>query len=207
MPTLLKDAQLRSVQSATPQSQAWGLFPLLSMSSAVDETTARSVLGDAETASKSAALDTVSLSAQSRGVMPDETPSTNGVSELLPLAALEAPSLSAQTTDVMPSQMPSRNVHIEQVPFAAKDTFGVPAQATDNMPAWMPSSTVHDELSQHADELDSAAPLLDDSQPNSFQLPPGVVWTQNDSFDHPNSDLQQEIVQNNASGSDVNHTD
>ena len=242
MPTLLKGAQLQSVQSATPQFQAWGFPPLLSMSQAVDETTARSVRGDADTASKSDALDTVSLSAQSRNVMLDETPSTIGVSELLPLAALETLSLSAQSaqstdvmpttvpsrnvhsqilplagldivdapaqaTDAMPAKMHSRNMHSELLPFAALDTIAVPAQATNSMPAWIPSNTVHHELSQHADELDSVAPLLDDSQTNSFQLPPGVVWTQNDSFDDPNSDLQQEFVQNDASSSDVNHID
>lgn len=237
MPTLLKGAQLQSVLSATPQSQAWGSTPLVSTSQA---TTARSVHSDADNASQSPAVDTVSLSAQSRDVTLDETPRTNWLSELSPLAALETAGWSAQVTDVMPSEthsrtvhsevipfagldavdapaqatsvmpaeMPSRNVHSQLLPFAAAlDTVGVPAEAKDIMPPWMPSNIVHPELSQHADELDSAAPLLDDSQPSSFQLPPGLLWTQNDSFDDPDSDLQQEFVQNVASSNNVNHTD
>lgn len=234
MPTLLKDAQLQSVLSATPQSQAWGSTLLGSTSKA---TTARSVLSDADSASQSAAVDTVSLPAQSRDVMLGETPSTNWLSELSPLAASETAGLSVRATDVMPSEMhsrtvhsevlpfagldtvnapaqatdampaerPSRNVHSQLLPIAALDTVGIPAEATDIMPPWMLSNTVHPDLLQHADELDSAAPLLDDSQPSSFQLPPGLLWTQNDSFDDPDSDLQQDFVQNGASS--VSHTD
>ena len=146
MPTPLTAAQLQSAQSATPQSQAWGLARSFSTPLSVDEKTARSALNDADTASPHAALDTVGMAAQS--------------------------------TDVITIARSSRS---------------------------MPS-----ELPQHADELSGTsadtAPLLGAFDPASFKLPPGLVWTQNDSFDEPGSVLQAETVQIGASNSDYNHT-
>ena len=237
MPMLLNGAQLQPLQSATPQLQAWGLTPLVSRFQSIDKTSATSGFGDADAASAPPALDTVSLPAQAADVIPIELASTNGSSGLhaapdtgyssaqstdvvpsemprknvhsgvLPLVGLEAVGAPAQSPDVMPAKIASDSMPSELLPLVALDTMGVSAQATGVMPAGLPSSTVHHELLQHADELDSSAPLLDDSQPSSFQLPPGLVWTKNDSFDDPNSDLQPEIPQNGASSSDVNHTD
>lgn len=259
MPMLRNRLQLQAVQSATPQLQAWDRNPLPSTSQAVDELT---VHGNAAIASPPAALKTVSMSAQSTGVMPSDIPSSIGFTDLLPVAAVDTDGLSAQPTDVTPLELPSRNVHSELAaldsvgvpaqstdmlvempsrnvhsellsldtagmpaessgmlvqmpsselhsnlsPVAALDTAGMSNMSTDAMSAEIPKTQVHSELSQPADELSGAAPLLGDSQPSSFQLPPGLVWTQNDSFDDPSSALQPEVFHTGAS-TDVNHTD
>ena len=229
---LQKLQSLQSAQSATPQSLAWGLTPFVNGFQAVDKTNVISGFGSPDAASAPPALDTVSLPVQAADVMPTRSPSIHGFSDpgaahklnlsaqspdiaptemprgnvhsgVLPLVGHESVDMPAQSPDVMPAENPSSSMHSELLPGVALDTIGVSAQATDIMPARMPSNLVHHELSQQTDELDSTAPLLDDFQPSSFQLPPGLVWTQNDSFDDPNSDLQPEILQNNASRSVV----
>lgn len=154
--------------------------------------------------SELAAQDTAAVPAQSTDLLV-EMPSRNVHSELLSLAALNTAGMPAQSTDTL-VQMPSSGFPSKLSPITALDTAGTSNVSTDILSAEMPRTQVHNELSQQADELSGAAPLLDDSQPSSFQLPPGLVWTQNDSFDDPSSGLQPEVFHTGASH-DVNHTD